>query len=64
MVLVSLNDEVRGSFQVLGDLVDDIVERLRIVNRVVGDKTGVRSETGFEFFIDDISGRGRSFLGL
>lgn len=64
VVLAGLDDDVRRSFQVLGNLVDDKIERLRIVNRVVGDKTGVSSQTGFGFLVDIFLGRGRDFLGL
>lgn len=64
MVLAGLNDAGRGSFQVLSDLVNDKIERLRIVNRVVGGKTGVSSETRFGFLVGIVLGRRRCFFGL
>jgi hypothetical protein len=64
VVLAGLNDHARGSFQVLGNLVDDEIERLRVVNRVVGGKTGVSSEAGFGFLVGIVLGRRRSILGL
>ena len=57
MVFAGLNDDICWSFQVLGDLVDDKVEWLRIVNRVVGGKTGVCSETRFGLLVGIVLGR-------
>lgn len=56
VVLAGLNCDARGSFQVLGDLVDNKIERLRILNGVVGDKTRVSSETRVGFLIDIVLG--------
>lgn len=56
MVLAGLNGDVRRSFQVLGDLVDDKIERLRILNGVVGNKAGVSSETRVGFLVGIILG--------
>lgn len=64
VVLAGLNDDARGGFQVLGDLVDDKIERLRILNGIVGDKTGVSSETRVRFIVGMIFGRRGGFLGL
>lgn len=64
VVLAGLNGDVRGSFQVLGDLVDDKIERLRILNGVVGNKTGVSSETRVRFLVGIILGRRGGFFGL
>lgn len=57
VILAGLNGDVRGSFQVLGDLVDDIIERLRVLNRVVGDKTGISGEARIRFLVGIVLGR-------
>ena len=64
MVLAGLNDDAGGSFQILGDLVNDKIERLRIMNRVVGGKTGVSSKTRLGFLVGIVLGRRRCLLGL
>lgn len=64
MVLAGLNGDVCRSFQVLGDLVDDKIERLRILNGVVGNKAGVSSETRVGFLVGIILGWRGGFLGL
>lgn len=64
VIFAGLNDDIRGSFQVLGNLVDDKVEWLRIMNRVVGGKTGVCSETRFGLLVGIVLGGRGYFLGL
>lgn len=63
MVLAGLDDDVRRGLQVLGDLIDNKIERLRIVNRVVGNKAGVSSQTRFGLLFGIVLGR-RYFVGL
>lgn len=58
VVFAGLDDDIRGSFQVLGDLINDKVKRLRIMDRIVGGKTGVCSETRFGLLVGIVLGRG------
>lgn len=64
VVLGCLDGRVLGSEQVLSNLVDDEVERVGIVKRVVGDKAGVGSETRIRLVVGDVPGRGRRLFGL
>lgn len=64
VVLCCLNRLVLRCQQVLGNLIDDEVERIGIVSRVVGDQARVGSETGIGLVIGDVSGRGRGLFDL
>jgi hypothetical protein len=64
VVLGCLDGRVLGSEQVLSNLVDDEVERVGIVKRVVSNKAGVGSETRIRLVVGDVSGRGRRLFGL
>lgn len=48
----------------LGDLVDDDVERIGMMGGIVGQQAGVGSETRIRLIVGDISGRRRLLLGL